>query len=539
MAESDRRPNIVLIIMDDLAYGDLGCHGNQHTRTPRLDQLHHQSSRFTRTCSFPVSTPARASLMTGRYPYRTRAIDTYCGRSMMDPDEITLAELLRDAGYRTGIFGKWHLGDNYPMRAMDQGFEEALVHNGGGLRQPGNIGFDGYFNPQLMHNGQLVDSEGYCTDIFTDHALRFIEQHRDEPFFVYLATNAPHTPLEVPAELAEHYREAGLNETFARVYGMVENIDTNVGRVMDQLDRLGLSDDTIVIYTSDHGPCGSASHEGEVRFNAGLRAHKGTVYQGGIQVPSFWRWPGRFASGVDIDRITSPIDILPTLCEAAGVALPEGVTIDGTSMLGLLDGRVAADRWPGRTLFSQWHRGDVPVRFRNAAVMTDQFKLVDGRELYDLCADPHEQRDIAVDRPDVVAELRQSYEQWFDDVSAERGYDPPAIVIGTDHENPTVLTRQDWRVHGPDGWGDEHKGYWQVRYAQGRQYRITVTFTPDDQPADLILFDGQRSHKVAIEPGQDHATLPPVESAPGSARVEAWLVGPNGHRSARQIHFAW
>lgn len=539
MPESKRQPNIVVIIMDDLAYGDLGCHGNAHVRTPRLDQLHQQSSRFTRTCSFPVSTPARASLMTGRYPYRTRAIDTYCGRSMMDPDELTLAELLRDAGYRTGIFGKWHLGDNYPMRAMDQGFEEALVHNGGGLRQPGNIGFDGYFNPQLMHNGELVDSEGYCTDIFTDHALRFIEQHREEPFFVYLATNAPHTPLEVCEELADRYRKARINDTFARVYAMVENIDTNVGRVLDQLDRLNLADDTIVVYTSDHGPCGSASHEGEVRFNTNLRANKGTVYQGGIQVPSFWRWPGRVAPGRDIEQITSPIDILPTLCEAAGVSLPRGLTIDGTSMLGLLEGRVEPGRWPQRTLFSQWHRGDVPVRFRNAAVVTDRFKLVDGRELYDLRADPFEQHDVAMEHPEVVARLRHDYERWFDEVSAERGYDPPRIVIGTDHENPSVLTRQDWRVHGEDGWSDQHQGHWEVRFAEQRRYRITVTFTPDDAPAELVICDGRRCHEIAVDPAQDRATIGDVEIPAGSARVEAWLVGPKGYRSARQMHFSW
>jgi len=243
--DAEQRPNVVLIAMDDLAYGDLACHGNPYCQTPHLDTMHRHGVRCSRSASGLVCTPARASLMTGRHAYRTRAIDTYCGRTTLDPDEVTLPQILRAAGYRTCISGKWHLGDNYPSRPMDLGFEKQLMHHGGGLRQPGNPGHwhnrDGYFNPLLNHNGHLVERPGYCTDIFTDHALEFIEQCRSEPFFVYLATNAPHTPLEIGDEWAQKYRDLGLPENVARIYGMVENIDHNVGRVFEKLEQLGLA----------------------------------------------------------------------------------------------------------------------------------------------------------------------------------------------------------------------------------------------------------------------------------------------------------
>ena len=477
------RPNVVIVIMDDLAYGDLACHGNPYTRTPNVDRLHGESTRLTRYLSGPVCTPARAALFTGRHPYRTRAFDTYLGRSMIDPDEVTLAKLLRDGGYATGLFGKWHLGDCYPSRPIDKGFEECLMHRGGGLCQPSDVGRGSYFDPDLMHNGQLQRYYGYCTDIFFDEALKFIARSAGQPFFAYIGTNAPHNPLDVAEDWSEPYRDVGLNEPLARLYGMVENIDYNLGRLTQKLEDLGVAEDTIIIYTSDHGPCRSSPDEcGRIRFNAGLRGSKMELYEGGIKVPFFVRWPGKIAAGRDLDRIANPIDLLPTVCSAAAIDPPMDRTIDGMNLLPLLKGEKEVSAWPERTICMQWHRGDAAERYRNYAAIGQRYKLLRPKgdqedELYDLDSDAAEERDISREHPEVVASMRHEYERWFDDVSSTRpdNYAAPRIIIGSKHENPTGLTRQDWRLYGEEeGWDADHPGFWLVEIAANGIYSLLI-----------------------------------------------------------------
>ncbi len=555
MTPQTDRPNVLIVIMDDLAYGDLACHGNPYTQTAHLDRLRDQSTRLSHYCSGPVCTPARAALMTGRYPYRTRAIDTYCGRSMIDPDEITLAERLRDAGYATCISGKWHLGDCYPVRAMDQGFGEALVHNGGGLSQPGNFGRDDYFDPQLMHNGRLIDSRGYCTDLFTDHCIDFISNHRAERWFCYLGTNAPHTPLIVADEWAERYRELGLPEPWAKLYGMVDNIDMNVGRVLGALDEMNLADDTLVIYTSDHGPCGSAHADGRSRFNADLRGIKGSEFQGGVKAPCFWRWPGRFAAGRDLDRLANPIDFLPTLGAACGFAPPTGLTIDGVNLLPLLTGETDEADWPDRTVFLQWHRGDLPERFRNAAAIGQRYKWyrpggvrpdepIGDPQLFDLQADPLEQHDLAADQPDLAARMQAEYERWFDDVSSTRGDTPadnymcPNIIAGTAHENPTVLTQQDGRLYGgaPEGWGVDHPMWWQVELPKAQAFDIRVNLPGElHGEATLTLRWQHVEQSINVTGEMDHHTFENTELPAGAGRFEATLTQGDRRLCARNV----
>ncbi|GIV78517.1 MAG: arylsulfatase [Litorilinea sp.] len=540
---TQQRPNILIIIMDDLAWGDLACHGNPYTYTPNLDRLYQESTHLTRYCSGPLCSPARASLMTGRYHLRTRVIDTYCGRSMLDPEERTLAQALHDHGYRTGAFGKWHLGDCYPMRAVDLGFEETLTHRAGGIGQPGDHPdnyprwqTDSYFDPVLYHNGEPERYQGYCTDIFTDAAIAFIEEHRDEPFFAYLATNAPHSPLIIGDEWADRYRQMGINETHARLYGMVENIDWNVGRLLNRLDELGLAEDTLVIYTSDHGPCGSARDRTappgkQDRFNAGLRGIKGTMYEGGIRVPCFWRWPGHFAADRDVDRISHPIDVFPTLLAACGIPLPTDRAIDGVNLLPLLRGEQEPERWPERTIFMQWHRGDVPVRYRNYAVITQRHKLhrpheSQPDELYDLVADPYEKTDIAADHPELVAELRAQYDNWLDEMAATRGlgtFDPPPIPIGTRHENPVLLTQNDWRIIGEEGWNQDNlRGYWELTARQDGPYEVTVRFRRDVPPGVVHLRVDDREWATRAETGENVCTFPDLHFPSGRVRLEAW-----------------
>ena len=537
---SQSRPNVLIILTDDQGWGDLGAHGNPHLRAPNLDRLHREGPQMERFYSCPVCAPTRASLMTGRYNYRTRAIDTYLGRAMMEPEEVTLAEILHEAGYRTGLFGKWHLGDNYPLRAIDKGFEEALGHNGGGMCQPADFEGNTYSDPMLWHNGQPEQHTGYCTDIFGDAAVRFIEDHQREPWFIYYPTNAPHSPLQIGDEWADPYRELGLNDTFARVYGMIENIDHNVGKLLRKLDELSLAENTIVIFMGDNGPCGSQSHQGEVRFNGGLRDIKGTPYEGGVRVPCLVRWPGQFPAGLEIDRIAHMIDVVPTIAAACGAALPEGVKVDGTNLLPLLKGETSASEWPDRAIFTQWHRGDVPERYRGCAAIGQRYKLVAGKELYDIEADPGEQHDLAAERPDLVEQLRQEYDEWFDDVSSTRpdNYAPPRIHLGTPHENPVILTRQDWRIHGPDGWGDDDFGHWEVLVTAPGAYSVRARFPEPDEETVAHFRLGDVETQEALEPGCGWCEFGPVTLEQGPAQLEAWLEVDGERKGARYVHVA-
>jgi len=512
-----RRPNVVLIMTDDQGFGDLGRHGNPHIKTPNLDRLHDESLRFTQFYVCPVCAPTRASLMTGRYNYRTGAIDTYLGRAMMHADEVTMAELLGGAGYRTGIFGKWHLGDTYPLRAMDNGFQESVVHHGGGIGQPSDPPGNRYFDPVLKHNGEAKRYTGYCTDIFTDAAMAFIEQNREHPFFVYLSTNAPHTPLQIAEEYVEPYRAMGLEEETAKVYGMITNIDDNVGRLMKKLSALGVAQDTIVIFLTDNGAQGSRHQPS--RYSANQRGRKGSVYEGGIHVPCFVRWPAALEGGKAIDRIAAHIDLLPTFLDACGVACPDELHLDGRSLMPLLAGEATA--WPDRSLFFQWHRGDEPEPFRACAVRTQRYKLVDGKELYDLLADLGEQEDVAGQHPDVVAKLRAEYEAWFKDVSETRGYAPPRILLGAPQENPVTLTRQDWR--GAQGWSDRDLGHWEVDVVQGGLYDCTLRFTPVRTDTTVTLKLGGLRQQQQVAKGSEACVFREMPLDAGPGRLEAIL----------------
>ena len=492
--QETRRPSILLVITDDQGYGDLGCHGNSDIATPRLDALAAESVEFTHFQVCPVCAPTRASLMTGRYNYRTCAIDTWKGRAMMHPDELTIADLLHDEGYRTGIFGKWHLGDCYPMRTVDHNFDESVVHRGGGLCQPSDFPANTYFDPILIHNDETEKYTGYCMDVYTDEAIKFIRDNSSEPFFVYLPTNTPHDPLQVPEEYIAPYREKGLSEGTARLYGMITNIDDNMGRLLYTLDELNIAQNTIVIFMSDNG----GWQVTDDRYRADLHGAKGQVYDGGIRVPFFIRWPERLTGGLKVDRIAAHIDIMPTLLAACGVPVPDDRKIDGVSLMALLTG--SADNWKDRIIFTQWHRGDEPELYRCFAARSQRYKLLQAQgagenydappefrfELYDMENDPFEKNDISRAEPDVLRELKTAYEAWFRDVSATRGYDPPKIVVGTAKENPVILTRQDWR--GSKSWSDLDHGWWEIEVAQPGAYDILIRFTDTMQPEEEVAF---------------------------------------------------
>lgn len=487
--------NVLLVITDDQGFGDLGCHGNPVIRTPNLDAFAKQSVWLKNFYVCPVCSPTRSSLMTGLYNYRTGVVDTYLGRSMMRPDVKTLPEYLAAAGYRTGLFGKWHLGDNYPLRPEDRGFQETLWSQGGGLAQPadppGQDPKTAYFNPTLKKNGKEVKTTGYCTDVFTDAAIDFIKTESQKPFFAYVAYNAPHNPFQVPDKFAAPYRKLDLTpagfpkigqpwvtpklntEDIANAYGMIENIDGNFARLLKALDERQLAGNTIIIFLTDNGP-------GRVRWNAGLRNRKGTMYEGGIRVPCYVRWPGKVQPGREIDTPLAHIDLTPTLLAACGVAME--AAFDGRSFLQLLTG--GPGNWPGRTLFFQWHRGDVPEKDRAFAARGPRYKLVQAAgvpekakwqpkyELFDLQADPFEEKNFAAEKPEEVAKLKREYEAWFADVT-KKGFAPPRIVVGSEKENPVRLSRQDWR--GPQaGWTPGSIGHWDVKIERAGKYEVTV-----------------------------------------------------------------
>jgi arylsulfatase A-like enzyme len=484
------RPNVLLVITDDQGFGDLGVTGNPVVRTPNIDQFAKQSAWLKHFYVCPVCSPTRSSLMTGLYNYRTGVVDTFIGRSMMRPGIPTLPEQLAASGYRTGLFGKWHLGDNYPMRPEDRGFQQTLWHHGGGLAQPSDApGTDpktAYFNPTLTRNGREVKTSGYCTDVFTDAAIDFIRADAKKPFFAYVAYNCPHGPFEVPAKWSARYHKLDLSpaafpkigqpwagrklntDAIADAYGMIENIDANFARLLK-----AVGDDTLVIFMTDNGP-------GGVRFNAGLRNRKGTVYEGGVRVPCYVRWPGKTRPGQVVEQPAAHIDLAPTLLHACGAKTPTG--LDGRDISSLLKGEKAD--WPDRTLFFQWHRGDAPEKFRAFAARGPRYKLVQAAgvpenakwtpkfELFDLQSDPFEEHDLAAKLPDEVAKLKNQYADWFADVT-KKGFAPPRIVLGSGKENPVRLSRQDWR--GPQaGWKPGSLGYWAVRVERAGEYEVTL-----------------------------------------------------------------
>lgn len=514
-AAPHKRPNIVLFVSDDQGFGDLSLHGNPVLHTPNLDRIARQGAEFTQFHVNPVCSPTRASLLTGRYYYRTGVVDTYMGRSMMYNDEVTIAEVLQNAGYKTGIFGKWHLGDHYPLRPMEQGFEEVLVHAGGGIAQPSDPP-DGnsYFNPKLMHNGKPEQRDGYCTDVFFNAAMEFVSANKQRPFFTYLATNAPHVPLQVDERYVAPYR-GKVDETTARTYGMLANLDENAGRLLDHLKNEGLEENTILIFISDNGPT-------PARYNSGMRGLKGTVYEGGIRTPLFVRWPGTVLAGTQIDRLAAHIDLFPTLLEACGIRVPATDKLDGVSLYPLLKKPQNAAPWPDRTLYFQWHRGDRGELYNNCAARNQRYKMVNGKELYDLEADPAESHDIAMSQPARLAELRTGYEAWFRDVSATRNFEPPRIYIGTKYENPVLLTRQDWR--GPlASWAPGGLGYWEVDVKDSGVYELTLLFPEAKENATAWASLGGARAEVAVTPGAKSAVIKLSGVAPGLSRAEAGL----------------
>jgi hypothetical protein len=338
--------------------------------------------------------------------------------------------------------------------------------------------------------------------------MQFIEQNRARPFFCYLAANAPHTPLEIGDEWVAPYRGKGLDGVTEKIYGMVSNIDSNTGRLLGQLKRLGIDRETMLIFMTDNGPQ-------QDRFNAGLRGRKGTVYEGGIRVPCFIRQPGTLSQR-EVGQQEAHVDLMPTILEACGAALPKGREIDGRPVLGQLNS--TATKLDERSHFFQWHRGDEPEAWRNCAVVRGDWKLVNGTELYNLRQDSAESRDLRPNEPSVAVSLRNEYEKWFSDVG-RAGYAPPRIWGGSDNENPVLLTRQDWR--GPKAaWDASGLGHYEVDVRRGGRYRVTLKFPRLVENATAVFDAGFTQMRTSVEAGLQECSWEAVLAKPGPARIE-------------------
>jgi arylsulfatase A-like enzyme len=484
--------NVILLITDDQGYGDLSCHGNPFLKTPHLDRLREQSVRFTNFHVDPTCSPTRASLLTGRYSSRTGVWHTIMGRSLLRSDETTLADLFSRNGYRTGIFGKWHLGDNYPYRPQDRGFDEVVTIGGGAIGNIPDYWGNDYFDDTYRHNGKWQKYSGYCTDVFFAEAMTFMTSDPSRPFFVYLPTNTPHWPHNVADKYSRPYLNA-VPERMATFYGMVANIDENVGRLLALLKETHLEENTILVFLTDNGTSFGAQWDEQGRlsagFNAGMRGQKGSIYDGGHRVPCFVRWPGgEINSGRDVSRLSAHIDLLPTLVEICGLKGSEGLALDGTSLVLLLKGKKSA--WPERTLFVHNQRVDYPIKGKDSAVMTDRWRLINGRELYEIRKDPGQQQQVAADHPEVVRDLNGAYERWWKNISG-RSEEFPWIVIGSDYEDPVKLTSHD--IHGQVGWDQVHvrrnspcDGFWAVDFIREGFYKISLMRWPKEADVPIL-----------------------------------------------------
>ncbi|MBE7494315.1 MAG: arylsulfatase [Verrucomicrobiaceae bacterium] len=433
-----QRPNVLLIITDDQGYGDFSIHGNPHLQTPHIDRLGREGVRFDRFYVNSFCAPTRAALLTGRWPLRTGVHGVTHNKEAMKPSEVTLAEAFKPQGYRTACIGKWHNGEQFPFTPGGQGFEHVFGFNNGH--------WNNYFDATLLRGTKHEPTKGYITDVLTDEAMKFIAARQKEPFFCYLAYNAPHSPYQVPDKYFDKFKAKGFEDNVAAFYGMCENIDDNVGRLLAHLDTLKIAENTIVLFLTDNG--GTA---GVKIYNAGMRGGKTSVHEGGTRVPLFIRWPAAGWTPRVVKEIVSHIDLFPTLMDLCDVEISDS-KLDGVSLKPLLQN---IGSWPERTLFT--HNPIDETNKFPGAVRTQRYRLV--REikgpaggskakandaaatpwqLYDMENDPGQEKNIAQQHPELVQELAAKYDAWFADISRD-GLKRFPIPVGHAEHNPVEL----------------------------------------------------------------------------------------------------
>lgn len=518
-----RQPNVILVMTDDQGYGDLAAHGNPVIVTPNLDRLHDKSMRLTNFHVNPNCAPTRAALLTGKYAHKTGVTSTLGTKALLRNDEVTMGDVFSANGYRTAMFAKWHLGDNYPLRPQDRGFDYVLCHKGGGVSQTPDYWGNDRFDDTYFRNGKPEKFQGFSTDIFFGEAIKFIERNKEQPFFIYLPTSAAHSPMNAPQKYLDLYKDKGVNE---KHYAMITCIDDNMGKLMKYLKEAGIEKDTVLIFMTDNGAPGK-----DERFNAGLRGGKGEKYDGAHRVPFFIYWPaGGLAHGASCDRIAAHFDLLPTLIGLCGLRKPKGVQMDGADLTPLL--RQQASNWPNRKIML------------SKLVMSDRWRLMFGKdgqnELYDMANDRGEKNNVIDKYPDVVKELAKVYKDWDADYKKHEASDNYArIHIGAEQENPVRLMAHDW--HDPTEkipWnppriinGEKCNGTWLVKIVKTGRYRFDLRRWPiEKQGQKLLQFGtkaklriGNREWTKAFNAKIDEVVTFEVDTKAGETDIQTWL----------------
>lgn len=438
-----KKPNIILVMTDDQGMGDLSCMGNPDLNTPHLDKFYKNSTRFTEFHVSPTCAPTRSAIMCGRHEFKNGVTHTIYERERMALDAVTLPELLQTAGYETGIFGKWHLGDEDEYQPNNRGFTEMFIHGAGGIGQA----YDGscadfkqnqenvYFDNVMRHNDRVVNTKGFCTDVFFDAAINWTEKMRkeDKPFFTFITPNAPHGPMIAPEKYKKPFLDAGWEESTGKNkfgqkkisgipgrYGMIVNLDDNMAKLVKQMDKWKAWENTLVIFMTDNGMAGRSGDRNGKKvkmFNYGWKSGKGTTYEGGTHVPAFWRWDGVLKAGVDINALSAHVDLLPTFCELAGVKMPKKMQqLEGRSMVPMMENPKA--KMKDRYVYAhkgRWATGTDPEKskYKGCGIRNQRWRFVDNKYLYDITKDPKEKQDVADKYPEVVAELRKAYDKWW------------------------------------------------------------------------------------------------------------------------------
>ncbi len=563
--ERSIRPNIILVMTDDQGYGDLGMHDNPIVQTPVIDQLASESHRFTNFHVDPTCSPTRSALMSGQYSLRAGVWHTVMGRHMLSDRHHTLPEVLRDAGYNTAMVGKWHLGDTYPFRPQDQGFDHVLIHGGGGVGQAPDYWGNTQFDDTYFLNGESRHYPGFVTDVWFDEAIDYVRKNAggDEPFFLYVSTNAPHRPWRAPEEYIAPYRELGLEDGMAKFYAMITNLDDNMARLRAAMREVDIEDNTILMFMTDNGsalaqisngepaelltePARAAIAEQVATLNSHMRAGKASTYDGGHRVPFFILWPaGGFDEARDIDDLAAHVDVLPTLLDLAGID-SDGMDTDGISLVPALTGMV---KLPDRTMVVTNQRVLHPDPDRPYSVMQGSWRYVHAEQgggvaLFDVSSDPGQTQDILAEHPERAAAMAGVYEAWWQHTTGA-GTQTTRPIVGSDAENPLRISAMDWLAPSTDqvpwwpgfgekdgnGWigreGDFQLSPWALKAAETGTYRITLYL--HDEPAQKVIPHGfahlELNGEVITQPlgeGSVSSTFE-VSLDAGNLDVRAWF----------------
>ncbi|MCD6346804.1 MAG: arylsulfatase [Bacteroidales bacterium] len=522
-------PNVILILTDDQGYGDIGAHGSPYVKTPAMDKLHDQSVCLVNFHVDPCCAPTRSALLTGQYSSRTGVWHTIGGRSLLGTNNVTMAEVFKDAGYHTGIFGKWHLGENYPFRPMDRGFEESVIHGGGVVGSNPDYWGNDYYDDTYLHNGVYEKYSGYCNTVWFTEAMNFIKENRYNPFFCYVSTNVPHAPLLVDSSYSKPYKSM-VSDRLANYYGMITKLDEDLGVFVTELADLGLVDNTILIFMTDNGPCPwfggiIIDENGFVKegYSCDMRGGKIWGYENAHRVPCFIRWPdGGIGGGRDVSNLTAHIDLLPSLIDWCGLETPDEASFDGISLRNLIN--QSGEPWPERTLFVHNQRVDIPVKYKDFQVLTEQWRLInrDTLELYDILKDPGQRQDIVAEYPEIVKDLYAQYEQWWDHISTNFDQFNP-IILGNAKQNPSMLYSHDAHRLAPGSkfWvvNIETEGLYEFRsYLHPRESGRTLQGSKISK-GFLSVNDKKLEKRIKDD---DETTSFRIMLPAGQAKVSAW-----------------